>query len=175
MNQNTEPAYYTIQMGAGTDVPLIEGGTGPDEPVWYFDLKEQFDLAVAQAAKMDVAITTGSAESVPDGDFVSDAAEFAEYVTMQAVASMEPQPNTRPVPHTVTQRYLMHCPACGLDNRLQVAVAEKWWDLTADGLACNDDGAWNERSPCRCRCGWEGTVKQAKIDESAAWPQGAPY
>jgi hypothetical protein len=34
--------------------------------------------------------------------------------------------------------------------------------LSAEGTDPEGDQEWDSESPCECRCGWHGTVKQAK-------------
>lgn len=75
-------ACYTIQLGAGADVPLSEGGTGPDEPVWRFAGREDFDRAVALANACRIAFTEGRA-LLPEGESADSVADFAEYLDLQ--------------------------------------------------------------------------------------------
>lgn len=82
----TDPGpYYTIQMGAGSDVPLHEGGTGPDEPIWYFNLLEQFDKAFEGVSKHGLQCVIDEVAAMPEGEMVSDAAEFIDYLNLDYV------------------------------------------------------------------------------------------
>lgn len=74
--------YWSIQLGAGTNVPPHEGGTGPDEPVWYFDDEQQFDRAKAYATTRGAAFTEGSTNDLPREEFTSDFDEFKDYLDL---------------------------------------------------------------------------------------------
>lgn len=81
---NTAALIRSIQIGLGSDVPLHEGGTGPDEPVWYFDSDEQFNLAVRGAEELGVGYNVADVHELPEDEIVTDAEEFLEYVRLQA-------------------------------------------------------------------------------------------
>lgn len=73
---------HSIQLGLGHDVPLHEGGTGPDEPIWYFDSDEQFDLAVRGAEELGIAYNVAEVHKIPADEIVTDADEFLEYARL---------------------------------------------------------------------------------------------
>lgn len=76
--------YFTIQLGAGTDVPLQEGGTGPDEPVWHFTSQEDRDAAAGTAKALGLAYVTGEVDDLPEGaDGPDELADFTSYANMQ--------------------------------------------------------------------------------------------
>jgi hypothetical protein len=62
---------------------------------------------------------------------------------------------------TVMDEWGMKCPECGSDEDLKVEVRVMAW-LSAEGTDPEGDQEWDSESPCECRCGWHGTVKQAK-------------
>lgn len=76
----------TIQFGLGADMPLTEGGTGADEPVWYFDEPGQFNDAVTLLLQHRIEHVTDRVPTVPEGEVVSDYDEFKEYVSLELMA-----------------------------------------------------------------------------------------
>lgn len=73
---------YTIQLGAGPEVPLEDGGSGPDEPVWRFDDRAEFDEAVGLAAQHDIEIVIGTGE-LPEGEECDTLDDFSDYLNME--------------------------------------------------------------------------------------------
>jgi len=76
--------YHTITLG-DPDLPFQAGGRGPDEPTWYFDVPEQFEKALNELVGYDLDFTQDTAAALPEGELVSDAAEFIDYVRMQVM------------------------------------------------------------------------------------------
>ncbi len=74
--------FQTITLG-NPDVPLQLGGRGPDEPIWYFGLPEQYELALKAVIAADLAHTTGVVDEVPADDLENDAGEFQAYLELQ--------------------------------------------------------------------------------------------
>jgi hypothetical protein len=81
---NLDPdTFFTLQLGLGSNVAPHEGGSGPDEPVWYFDLKEQFDRAVQIAKEFNLPHNTGQVRELPPDELASDADEFRAYASLE--------------------------------------------------------------------------------------------
>jgi hypothetical protein len=91
--QPQDSVLYTIQFGLGPDVPLEEGGSGADEPIWYFDKYNEFSDSVTLLQQHQIDFVPGTVPSdqrdiVSAGgdDRISDYDDFKEYVGLELMA-----------------------------------------------------------------------------------------
>lgn len=80
------PAFYTLQIVENTSPEA----SSSKAPIWYFDLKEEFDQAVELSAQLGLAVATGHAVAVPESDFVTAFMEYEEYAWEQLPADNLP-------------------------------------------------------------------------------------
>jgi hypothetical protein len=72
---------WTITLGS--DLPFDQGGRGPDEPIWYFDVREQAAKAMQAVVDSELDFTAGTVDAVPEDDWMTDASEFGVYLMLQ--------------------------------------------------------------------------------------------